>query len=214
VSTRFALALLAGLLSAIPFQASVADIGAANRPDAFAPMQERLQRSPLLRADFRQERQLRILRRPLISSGRMVLLEGQGVLWQVADPHPVTYLIRPGEVLEWEGEAAPRRVGMAAVPGFRLLTQVFLAALAGDLTGLGAAFTPETLPADNGWRVKLTPKSAELSEIISSLEVAGDRYVEEVHLHEARGDAVRFTFTDFHTGPARLDAAEASYFAR
>jgi hypothetical protein len=213
VRARLALAVLAALLLTVPSPIRAENAKPENRPEVFAQMQDRLQRSPLLRADFRQERQLRILRRPLVSTGRMVLSQGQGVLWQVVDPHPVTYLIRPAEVLEWEGDAGPRRVAMAAVPGFRLLTQVFLAALAGDVTGLEAAFTPEPLPAESGWRVSLTPTSAELSEIIASLEVAGDRYVEEVHLQEAGGDAVHFTFTDFQTEPASLDAAETSYFA-
>ena len=189
-------------------------VGAAqSQAEIFAAMQDRLLRSAVLRAKFRQERLLRILQRPLVSSGTMVLSEGAGVLWRVEDPHGVTYLIRSAEVLEWEGEAEPRRVGMAAVPGFRLMTEMFLAALSGDVTALQEGFEAEMLPAQRAWRVRLTPKAEELSQLIANLEVAGDRYVEEVHLQEARGDAVRFTFSDFQTEPASLDVAEKKYFA-
>jgi outer membrane lipoprotein-sorting protein len=205
---RILLALLPVLLLAAPSQT-----GAENRREIFAQMQDRLLRSPVLRADFHQERVLRILRRPLISSGRMVLSEGQGVLWRVEDPHRVTYLIRPAEVLEWEVGTGPRRVGMAAVPGFRLLTEMFLAALTGDLSGLEEAFDAETLPTESGWHVRLTPKAEALSQFISHLEMAGDRYVEAVRLAEAGGDAMNFTFSHFQTDPARLDAAEERYFA-
>lgn len=185
-----------------------------SQEDIFAAMSERLERQALLRSNFRQERSLQILQRPLRSSGRMVLREGEGILWLVEEPHAVAYLIRSGEILEWEGEDAPRRVAMASVPAFRLLTEMFLAALAGDPVALQEGFRAETLSADEGWRLRLTPRSDDLAGLIASLEVAGDRYVEEVHLREVKGDAVTFHFSDFSTEPTDLDATEESYFAQ
>lgn len=179
----------------------------------FADMNERLERHPLLRAEFEQERKLQILQRPLKSSGRMVLREGDGILWQVETPHAVTYLIRAGEILEWQGGESPQRTAMASVPAFRLMTEMFMAALAGDTAALQEGFQAEALPADQGWRLRLTPKSEDLSGLIADLEVAGDRYVEEVHLREVKGDAVTFYFSSFETEPAQLDASEKNYFA-
>lgn len=181
--------------------------------ETFAVMKERLERQPLLRADFRQERNLQILQRPLKSSGRMVLREDDGILWRVEEPHAVTYLIRSGEILEWEGGDTPQRTAMASVPAFRLMTEMFLAALAGDPTALQEGFRAESLPADQGWRLRLRPKSEDLAGLIADLEVAGDRYVEEVHLQEVKGDAVTFYFSNFKTEPAELDASEKTYFA-
>lgn len=181
--------------------------------EAFAAMRERLERQPLLRADFRQERNLQILQRPLKSSGRMVLREGDGILWRVEEPHAVTYLIRSSEMLEWDGGDTPQRTATASVPAFRLMTEMFLAALAGDPTALQEGFRAELLPADQGWRLRLSPKSEHLAGLITDLEVAGDRYVEEVHLQEAKGDAVTFYFSNFKTEPAELDATEETYFA-
>jgi hypothetical protein len=208
VKRRDLFAFVAAVLATAPFPA-VADDG----PEVFAEIQDRLLRSAVLRADFRQERVLRILKRPLVSSGRMVLARDQGVLWQVAEPHRVTYLIRPAEILEWEAEAAPRRVGVAAVPGFKLLTEMFLAALAGDLTALAAAFDAEMLPGERGWRVRLTPKTPDLSPFIATLEMSGERFVEAVRLQESGGDAMAFAFDHFQTEPAQLNAAEEAYFA-
>ena len=182
--------------------------------EIFDAMRERLQPTSVLRAAFRQERSLQILQRPLVSSGTMILVEGEGILWRVEDPHRITYLIRAGEALEWEGEGGPRRVGMAAAPAFRVMTEMFLGTLTGDLDTLQRGFVAQTLPTQEGWRVSLTPRSGDLAEIVSSLEVAGDRYVREVHLREVRGDAVSFTFSGFHAEPSSLDAAEKHYFAQ
>lgn len=182
--------------------------------EIFEAMRERLQPTSVLRAAFRQERSLQILQRPLVSSGTMILVEGEGILWRVEDPHRITYLIRAGEALEWEGEGGPRRVGMAAAPAFRVMTEMFLGALTGDLDTLQRSFVAQTLPAQQGWRVSLTPRSGDLAEIVSRLEVAGDRYVREVHLREVRGDAVSFTFSGFHAEPSSLNASEKHYFAQ
>ncbi|MGD1879203.1 MAG: outer membrane lipoprotein carrier protein LolA [Kiloniellaceae bacterium] len=191
--------------------------GAVAQPSqeqVFAPMTEQLQRSPVLRADFRQERFLKVLGRPLVSRGKLVFAAGDGVLWQVEDPHEVTYLIRPDAVIEWEGEGAPRRVGMSANPAFRLLTDMLLGALAGDSSVLQSAFEAEALPTDAGWRLRLHPKTGDLSVAVAVIEIAGGAFVEKVRVEEAAGDALDFSFSDFVTTPAELTAAEQAYFAQ
>lgn len=205
---RTLLAVLAARLATGPSPAM-----ADGKTDAFAGIQGRLLRSVLLRADFQQEHLLRILKRPLISRGRMVLARDRGVLWEVVEPQQVTYLIRPAEILEWNTETTPRRVGMAAVPGFKLLTEMFMAALAGDLTALAAAFDAEMLPSETGWRVRLAPISPELSSFITVLEISGDRFVEAVRMEEVGGDIMIFAFDNFQIEPTNLNEVEEAYFA-
>ncbi len=185
-----------------------------SQDEVFAVMKEQLDRQPVLRANFRQERHLQVLKRPLLSTGRMTLRNAEGILWRVADPYAVTYLIRPGEVLEWEGDGAPQRIAMGAVPAFRLMTEMFMAALAGDTAALQEGFQAEPLPASSGWRLRLRPKSTDLAGLIAGLEVSGNRFVEEVHLQEVKGDSVSFYFSDFATEPVELDADEKAFFAQ
>ncbi len=186
---------------------------AAPDDQPFETIQGQLDRRAVLRADFHQERHLEILKRPLQSSGTMLLLRDEGVLWRVTEPYEVTYLIRADEILEWEGGNGPRRVGMTAVPAFRLMTEMFLAALGGNLSSLRENFSAETLPAETGWRVRLLPAVETLAQVIASLEVAGDSYVREVLLKEVRGDSMSFTFSNLDADPAGPDEAERSYFA-
>ena len=198
-----ALLLLAPAAAAQPSQEQV-----------FAQMTEKLQRSPVLRADFRQDRFLKVLGRPLVSRGKLVFVAGDGVLWQVEDPHEVTFLIRPDAVIEWEGEGTPRRVGMSANPAFRLLTDMLLGVLAGDSSVLQKAFEAEALPADTGWRLRLHPKTGDLSAAVAVIEIAGGAFVEKVRVEEATGDALDFSFSGFSMTPAELSAAERAYFAQ
>jgi hypothetical protein len=180
----------------------------------FAKMTEQLQRSPVLRADFRQERFLKMLGRPLVSRGKLVFVANEGVLWQVEDPHEVTFLIRADEIVEWDGENRPRRVDMSANPAFRLMTDMLLGALAGDPSVLQGNFEAEVLPADQGWHLKLTPRPGDLAEAVNGLEIAGGRFVEAVRIAEAKGDSLDFTFSGFESQPAELDASEQAYFAQ
>lgn len=189
--------------------------GAAFPEDgAFEVMKERLESSTVLRADFVQERHLRILKRPLQSSGKLLLWQNEGVLWQISEPHEVTYLIRADEVLEWEGEGGPRRMATSSLPAFRLMTEMFLAALGGDLSALRANFSAELLPSEAGWRVRLRPTTETLAQMVVNLELAGDRYVEKVVLEEAAGDAVHFSFLNSSADTAGPNEVERDYFAQ
>ena len=196
------------------FAAGQAAWGDSGGDRVFVEMTERLQRSPVLRANFRQERLLRVLGRPLVSHGSVVIVADQGVLWQVEHPYEVRFRIRPGEVVEWEGDDHPRPVGMATNPVFRLMIEMLLGALTGDSSALREGFDAEALPDEDDWRLRLTPRAGDLSGIIASIEIAGDRFVEEARIEDAKGDAVNFTFSDFQIQPAFLNATEQAYFAQ
>jgi hypothetical protein len=192
--------------------------GSAARADAsddrvFAEMMERLQRSSVLRVSFRQERLLRVLGRPLISHGSVLIVAERGVLWQVEDPYEAIFRIRPGDIVEWEGDDHPRPVRIATNPIFHFMIEMLLGLLTGDPSGLREGFDAEALPNDDGWSLRLTPQAGDLSGIIASIEISGDRFIEEVRIEDAKGDAVNFTFNDFQVQGTVLNATVQAYFA-
>jgi len=201
---------------ALVFLVSICSPAWAASPDeaAFEAMHGKIESANTLRADFVQERHLKILKRSLKSSGKFLLQQDEGVLWQVVEPHEVTYLIRSDEVVEWGGEGGPRRLAMSSVPAFRLMTKMFLGALGGDLSVLRSNFRAELLSSEKGWRVRLLPSSDSLAELIVSIEVAGDHFVEEVVFNETAGDAMHFHFFNSAADPAGPSEAERAYFAQ
>jgi hypothetical protein len=198
------------LLIAWTFAAAAADSPAP--ADALTRIEAQLVRSPILRASFTQERSMRVLKRPLVSRGRLIAVADQGVLWQVREPHAVTVLVTADAVVEWDDQGTARPMQMASSPVFRTLGDALLGVLTGDTGKLGTLFELSPLPADRGWRLELTPKDPGLAAMITAIEIAGGRFVEKVVIREASGDRTVITFGDFRTEPGVLDASEQAYF--
>lgn len=189
--------------------------GAAAMADSgLAGLHERLIRSDVLRADFRQEKKLRVLSRPLISNGKLVFAAGEGVLWQVLEPHEVFILMKPGELVEWDRQSGTRRVDTKSNPAFSAMTDVILATLTGDTQVLRRHFDLSVAPLESGWRLTLRPKSNDLGAIISEIQVSGDQFIEGVRVTEAKGDTTEIQFSGFRVEPAELDEIEKDYFSQ
>ncbi len=184
---------------------------AADAP-SLAELSVQLRQNPLLRADFLQERKLRVLNRPLASQGRLLFVSGQGVLWQVIAPQPATLVIKPDEVIDFsDGNARP--LAIRESPVFHTLVQVFLAALSGDLEGLSVTFELDLTGSERGWNLSLTPKNSDLAALLTTIEFSGDQFVTDILIAEASGDSTRIHFSEIRTEPAALDDEEEAYFA-
>lgn len=185
---------------------------AADAKPGIAEISAQLERNPVLRADFVQERKLRLLDRPLISQGRMLFVSGQGVLWQVVEPLPAELLVTPEEIMELK-DGAMRPAAMGDHPIFRALADVFVAALSGDLDQLQESFELMPVKTAQGWRLTLTPRVSDLKDMISEIVLDGGSFVEEIRIAETSGDSTVIQLGDFRTQPAELRDAERAYFA-
>ncbi len=186
---------------------------AAAEQDALARMRQQLTSSPVLRAKFHQKRVMQALRRPLIAEGRLIFAAGRGVFWRIEEPYPLNLLITPDAVVEWQGDGPARRTDMAANPFFRVLSQVFLAALAGDAAALGEHFDAQSAAAAVGWQLQLRPRDPTLASVIAVIGLSGRQFIDEVRIQDLQGDETLIRFTDFSTRPSELDETERAYFA-
>jgi Outer membrane lipoprotein carrier protein LolA-like len=202
----------AGAILLIAWTFPVAAAEGAGPADTLARIEAQLVQSPILRASFEQERRMRVLKRPLLSRGRLTAVAGRGVLWQVRAPHAATVLVSADAILEWDDQGPPRRMGMTASPVFGALGGALLDVLTGDPGQLATLFEVTPLPAKQGWRLALAPKDPNLAAMITGLEIAGGRFVEKVVISEAGGDRTVITFGDFRTEPGALEASEQAYF--
>jgi len=187
---------------------------AAKSDMALPDIEKRLFKSDMLRADFRQEKNLRALSRPLVSHGKLLFVAGEGVLWQVTEPYVMSVLMKPEEIVEWNGEGEVRRVDTAANPVLSALTEIFLAILSGDTQFLEQHFELSPTASDSGWQLDLRPKSKALNAIVSNIRLFGDRFVEEVQVNEAKGDTTSLQFSEFNVEPFELNEIENIPFAQ
>ena len=179
----------------------------------FDTVAERIERAPVLRGTFTQEKQVEGFRHPLRSSGRFVLAAERGVLWETLAPFPSEVVLTQTRIASrqpdgsWRVEAdATRQPGLAAI------NATFFALMGGDAAALSARFDGDaTLLPEGRWQLALTPRPGPLAQAFTALRLDGARFVEQVTFDDRQGDRTRIVFGDFSTEPAALTHEEAAH---
>ncbi|WP_373981625.1 outer membrane lipoprotein carrier protein LolA [Achromobacter sp. JD417] len=149
-------------------------------------LQQQLRATPIVRGQFVQQKFLRSLPQPLTSRGDFTLAAGKGLLWRLRTPIVQDLRInadgiaRRDESGAWQ--ALPQHTGAGRE------NQLFLSVLAGDTRGLEENFDLALTGEATGWKLTLTPRSALLKQIFSTIQIDGGALVDRIELRETQGD--------------------------
>lgn len=185
------------LLSAIPLPVLA---------DTIAQVQQRLVSAPVQRGAFQQDKQLAGFAKPLKSQGDYLLVRGKGLIWRTTAPFASQLVLTRDRIAGGAG----MQLDASKEPGIRVVTQLMLSLLDGDLGALQQAFEVQaSLVGDKGWRAALKPKAAALAQLFSRIELEGDRELRRIVMTEAQGDTTTLRFDDQLREPAAPSADEA-----
>ncbi len=140
----------------------------------------------VLTAKFTQQRHLKGIPHPLKSEGSMILYEGHGLIWTTAKPFPNTILITKKGLYQLEENM---KIEMVKAGGdsamFDAMANIFSIAPGKEVEG----FNLEELPAtDQKWKLRLVPKSQQVSNFIQSITVEGKEYISHITISRPNGD--------------------------
>ena len=171
-------------------------------------LRAQLQKHPVSRGVFVQEKHLRGLERPLASEGRYVLAQGQGLLWSLRTPFQQDYRITAAGIARRDGETW---TAVSAQSAGAQQNRLLLALLNGDDQALAEQFDLQPAGSLADWQLRLLPRSLLLRQIFDEIRVSGGAAVSRVELIEAQGDrsVIRFSET---THDQNLTTAERSAF--
>lgn len=164
-------------MALLPLSAQAFDLNA---------LQQQLRATPIVRGQFVQQKFLRSLPQPLTSRGDFTLAAGKGLLWLLRTPIAQDLRInadgiaRRDESGAWQ--ALPQHTGAGRE------NQLFLSVLAGDTRGLEENFDLALTGEATGWKLTLTPRSALLKQIFSTIQIDGGALVDRIELRETQGD--------------------------
>jgi outer membrane lipoprotein-sorting protein len=185
---------------------------AVAEPNAAAPAAQRLtpllaqiEQTRVIQAEFFQTKTLRALKRPLRTSGRLVFVRGQGVLWQIDKPYRASYLIEAESVLEISADGTRRIRPAREVPALAQTGQVFQAIFQGDTRALEAYFEIRSQTGSSQWQVDLTAKPM-LARFLKSISAHGGRFLDAIEIEEAGGDTTRIEFRNTQLDAPIADA--------
>ena len=179
-------------LTAQSIQTGTAPAG-ADQPQTrlLSQVRQRLLQAPVVRGAFTQEKTIKGFQNPLRSSGRFVVAQGKGIVWQVQQPFASTLRVTPDSLqsLQADGQVS-FQLQAQQEPALRAINSMLFAVMAADVTALAQHFEVQgSLPGTDAWRLTLTPRDKMLGQWLLRIELQGDRFVREVRLLEAQGDA-------------------------
>jgi hypothetical protein len=174
--------------------------------DAIAQVQQRLVSAPVQRGAFQQDKQLAGFAKPLKSQGDYLLVRGKGLIWRTTAPFASQLVLTRDRISGGGG----LQLDASKEPGIRVVTQLMLSLLDGDLGALQQAFEVQaSLAGDKAWRATLKPKASALAQLFSRIELEGDRQLRRIVMTEAQGDTTTLRFDEQTREPAAPSAEEA-----
>ena len=169
--------------------------------DVLAKITSRLVKTEITQSDFQQEKRLKILRKPLISTGTFTYHQTKGVIWKTLTPVPSLLLVDDIRLLTAQGEqAVPAAFG-----------KVFKAMLGGDLKQLADGFSISGTDQKTSWQLELKPKDELLTKLINSIVLSGDNELRLLEIKESGGNITLIKFAQI-THPTQLTAEQEADF--
>jgi len=166
-----------------------------------------LRNTPLLHVDFTQTRTLAALSKPLKTTGAMALSKDHGVIWQVRKPLNLTYVVGPKGMLEIGPDGKAKQRTAKDVPMVAQMGRIIQALLQGRWSALEEYFTLKGEGRPDRWKITLSPKT-QTAAFLKGVEVTGGRFIERIHVDEAKGDAMDLVFDRPRTDEPLTDAEQ------
>jgi hypothetical protein len=152
-----------------------------------------LKNTPLLHVDFTQTRTLAALSRPLKTTGAMALSREHGVIWKVQKPLNLTYVVSPKGMLEIGSDGKAKQRTAKDVPMVAQMGRIIQSLLQGRWSALDDYFTLKGEGTPDRWKIILSPKP-QTAAFLKGVQVSGGRFIERIHVDEAKGDAMDLVF--------------------
>ncbi|MBL6987311.1 MAG: outer membrane lipoprotein carrier protein LolA [Methylobacter sp.] len=177
--------------------------GQSYADDELSQITARLVKTPITQGDFHQQKHLKVLRKPLISTGSFTYHQSKGVIWKTLTPVVSLLLVNESKLLTGQGEqAVPVAFG-----------KVFKAMLGGDLSALSDGFSVIGTDQKTSWQLALTPKDELLKLIISTMQLSGDTELRRLEIRETGGNVTTISFDNI-IHPTQLTAEQEADFER
>ncbi|WP_411703842.1 outer membrane lipoprotein carrier protein LolA [Edaphovirga cremea] len=177
-------------------------------------LQQRFTEQPVVRAHFDQTRTIKDLPQPLRSQGEMVIARDQGLLWDQKTPFTMTLMLNDSRMVQIINQQTPQVITAQNNPQMFQFNHLLRALFQADRKVLEQNFHIDFQDKGEGrWTLSLTPTTTPLDKIFATIVLAGQTYLETIHLNDKQGDRTEITFSQHQLMPATLTDEEHQRFA-
>ena len=170
-----------------------------------------LSQSPVVRADFVQQKKLSSLNKTFISNGQVLFSKNLGVIWQIQQPVKADLVVTPRKVVQ----KTQRTMSQIEIDKsqYGSVATMFLQLMAGNETALAKNFNVDAAHYTNsGWDITLTPKTSLFKKLFIKVNAQGGRYVNRIVITEQANNMTIINFSHQTVQPQSLSASENALF--
>ena len=129
-----------------------------------------LSQSPVVRADFVQQKKLSSLNKTFISNGQVLFSKNLGVIWQIQQPVKADLIVTPRKIVQ----KTQRTMSQIEIDKsqYGSVATMFLQLMAGNETALAKNFNVDAAHYTNsGWDITLTPKTSLFKKLFIKVKI-------------------------------------------
>ena len=163
----------------------------------FEALSKALSKTKTLKASFTQSKKIKVLKRPLKSSGKLVFDRSIGVFWQLQKPFKSTIIIDKEKLVSIDDDGKRVSITAEEKPMLYGFTKIFLSIFSGNTDELKKHFNIYYAKSPKGWRIGLIPNSSQLSKVLSKILLKGSgETINAITLWEENGDVTDIEFSN------------------
>ena len=189
----------------------IAGCGVTQATELLGQVSERVGQAEVIRADFEQTKQMAVLKRPLVTRGRLVFSRRDGVLWLIETPYRIGYVLSETKIVEIAADGTRRVREAKETPGLAQVGRVFRAMLGANPDALREYFDVGVDGDTSHWRLSLTPRQPQLAQYLGGMALEGSRFVDQIRIDERRGDTTRIVFSRMQEDRALNESERAAF---
>ena len=165
-------------------------------------VQNNLTQYAFIKGEFKQERMLQGISRPIRSSGRFMIWRGHGIYWETNQPLFQATTFLGNRVYYWPDENTPEIVKDGVLRINERISQLMLAFFTADFEQLERDFKADWQLGEKSWTVDLTPNGMFIGKAINRVSIQGEQHIERIDLKLATGDSTSIVLHVSATGDA------------
>lgn len=171
-----------------------------------------VQQHSIIRYDFEQKKNITLLKRPLISTGKVLFDESQGLYLQYSTPVWTAYLLADNNMFEKKQKASEYK--RLAIPQNTGLSQILQSIITADIEALQAYFSLQFAQSDSTWSLILAPLKNSAVNTLDQIVIRGDEYLQSLQINELNGDTMTLMFSHNERSQQQLTPLEQRFFVR
>ncbi|WP_395946932.1 outer membrane lipoprotein carrier protein LolA [Caedibacter taeniospiralis] len=163
---------------------------------AFDKVQQEQAKIDHVYGQFIQIRHMKLLSKPLKSSGTFELSKKNGLKWLQEKPFQSTLIITSDKI-EQSIEGNPAiTITKKEQPIVFSFTTIFLSIFKGNAEALKQYFHIYFTQNNDSWHIALKPRGSPLDKAIQSIEMTGEKYASRILVNEAQGNQMSIEFSN------------------